>query len=337
MNTEDLQVYKLTNAAGTELEILNLGATVFSLKLKDGNGKFINVVVGPKHKEDYLTEAYLKENMCFGASIGRYAGRISEGKFELEGEKFQLYQNDGVHLHGGKSGLQHKMWEVMSQTTGENPTITLNCFSIDGEEGYPGNIKVEVCYTLTEENELKIEYSAEGDKPTILNLTNHTYFNLNGEGSVEDHELQINASEILDVDAKLRPTGKLNDLTSDLKNFSTSKSIDNIQVDDTFVLNKKKNVAASVYSERSKLEMTLTTCEPAVVTFIPKRLPSHWEYSTKISDQFPSICLEAQNFPDAPNHDNFPTAILKSGEIYKNKIVYIFNVINDRNKKRLEE
>jgi len=130
----------------------------------------------------------------------------------------------------------------------------------------------------------------------------------------------------LDVDAKLRPIGKLNKLTSDLKNFSTSKKIENIQVDDTFVLNKKKNVAASVYSERSKLEMTLTTDQPAVVTFIPKRLPSYWEYSTKISEQFPSICLEAQNFPDAPNHDNFPSSVLKPGEKYLNKSSFQFKV-----------
>lgn len=329
MKSEDLQIFKLTNASGTELEILNLGATVFSLKLKNGNGKFINVVVGPKNKEDYLSEAYLQENMCFGASIGRYAGRISEGKFELDNDKFQLYQKDGVHLHGGKVGLQHKIWEVMSQTTGEDPSIILTCFSIDGEEGYPGNIKVEVRYILTEENELKIKYSAESDKSTILNLTNHTYFNLNGKGSVENHELQINASKILDVDSKLRPTGNFKELHSDLKNFSTSKQIENIQVDDTFILDKTKDVAARVYSKRSKLEMVLITDQPAVVTFIPKRLPSHWEYSTEISERFPSFCLEAQNFPDAPNHENFPTSVLKPGEKYWNRSTFQFKIIKE--------
>lgn len=323
----ELKVFKLKNSAGTELEILNLGATVFSLKLKDGNGKLINVVVSPKRKEDYLTEAYVQENMCFGASIGRYAGRITDGKFELEAESFQLYQKDGVHLHGGKSGLQHKIWEVKSQTNGENPTIILHCFSKDGEEGYPGNLKVEVCYTLTEENQLKIEYSAESDKTTILNLTNHTYFNLNGEGSVEDHELKINASEILEVDTKLRPTGKLNDLTSNFKDFSSTKRIDNIQVDDTFILNKTENFAARLFSEKSKLEMILVTDQPAVVIFIPKQLPTHWEYRTKISEQFPSICLETQNFPDAPNHANFPTSVLKAGEKYLNKSAFQFKVI----------
>jgi len=329
MTSEDLQLYKLTNAAGTELEILNLGATVFSLKMKDGNGDFLNVVVGPKYKEDYISEAYLQENMCFGASIGRYAGRISEGKFELENTKFQLYQKDGVHLHGGKQGLQHKIWEVKSQTTGENPSITLNCFSVDGEENYPGNLKVEVCYTLTEENELKIEYSAEADKRTILNLTNHTYFNLNGERSIADHELQINAAKILEVDEKLRPTGIIRDLRAEPKNFSNSKKIKNINVDDTFVLDKHNDISARVYSSKSKIEMVLKTNQPAVVTYIPKNLPDHWNYNTKISKEFPSICLEAQNYPDAPNHANFPSAILNLGQTYSNKISYKFNVIKD--------
>jgi len=328
MNSKDLQLFTLTNKAGTVLKILNLGAAIFSLKMKEGNGKLINIVVGPKLKEDFLTEAYLKENMCFGASIGRHAGRISEGKFVLENQTFQLYQKDGVHLHGGKSGLQHKIWDVKSQTKGIDPSITLKCFSIDGEEGYPGNLRVEVCYTLTEGNELKIEYAAESDKTTILNLTNHTYFNLNGEGSVKDHELQINTSDILEVDAKLRPTGKFQELTSShIKNFSTSKGIANNEVDDTFVLNKTKNVAARVYSEKSKLEMILITDQPSVVIFIPRNLPVHWEYNTKISEQFPSICLEAQNFPDAPNHDNFPNSILKPGEKYSNKISFQFKIL----------
>ncbi len=328
MNSEDLQLFTLTNKAGTILEILNLGAAIFSLKMKSGKGDLINVVVGPKHKEDYLSKDYLQKNMCFGASIGRYAGRISNGEFMIDGKVFKLYQENGVHLHGGTSGLQHKIWDVKSQTTGKDPSITLKCFSIDGEEGYPGNISVEVCYTLTEGNELKIEYSAESDKITILNLTNHTYFNLNGEGSVKDHELQINTSEILEVDAKLRPTGKLQELTSShIKNFSTSKSIDNMEVDDTFVLNKTKYVGARVYSEKSKLEMILITDQPSVVIFIPHSLPDHWEYNTKINEQFPSICLEAQNFPDAPNHDNFPTSVLKPGHKYLNKISFQFKIL----------
>ncbi len=329
MFTEDLQLFTLTNTAGTSLEILNLGATIFSLKIKDAEGNLINVVVGPKNKEDYVTEEYRQKNMCFGASIGRYAGRISEGEFILDGKALKLFQKNGVHLHGGKKGLQHKVWDMISQTKGANPSIRLSCSSKDGEEGYPGNLNVEVFYTLTEENELKIEYTAKSDKQTIINLTNHTYFNLNGEGSVKDHKLQINAPKILEVDKKLRPTGIIRELREEPKNFSNSKKIENIQVDDTFVLNKFDDIDARVYSAKTNIEMILKTNQPAVVIFIPKHLPDKWEYNTNISDEFPSICLEAQNFPDAPNHANFPSAILNAGESYSNKISYKFNLVKN--------
>ncbi|WP_034886173.1 aldose epimerase family protein [Gillisia sp. JM1] len=329
MFTEDLQLYKLTNAAKTTLEILNLGATIFSLKIKDAEGNLINVVVGPKNKEDYVNEEYRQKNMCFGASIGRYAGRISEGEFILDGKALKLFQKNGVHLHGGKKGLQQKVWDMISQTKGANPSIRLSCSSKDGEEGYPGNLNVEVFYTLTEENELKIEYTAKSDKQTIINLTNHTYFNLNGEGSVKDHKLQINAPKILEVDSKLRPTGVIRDLISEEKDFLVSKRIKNINVDDTYVLNQHNNIAARIYSSKSKIEMILKTNQSAVVTFIPVQLPDHWEYNTKISKKFPSFCLEAQNFPDAPNHSNFPSSILNAGETYLNKISYKFNLVKD--------
>lgn len=329
MFTEDLQLFTLTNTAGTSLEILNLGATIFSLKIKDAEGNLINVVVGPNNKEDYVTEEYRQKNMCFGASIGRYAGRISEGEFILDGKALKLFQKNGVHLHGGKKGLQHKVWDMISQTKGANPSIRLSCSSKDGEEGYPGNLNVEVFYTLTEENELKIEYTAKSDKQTIINLTNHTYFNLNGEGSVKDHKLQINAPKILEVDKKLRPTGIIRELREEPKNFSNSKKIENIQVDDTFVLNKFDDIDARVYSAKTNIEMILKTNQPAVVIFIPKHLPDKWEYNTNISDEFPSICLEAQNFPDAPNHANFPSAILNAGESYSNKISYKFNLVKN--------
>ena len=328
MTSKEIQIYKLINTAGTTLEILNLGASVFSLKMNDSEGNLINIVVGPEKKEDYITEEYLQENMCFGASIGRYAGRISEGEFILDGKALKLFQNDGVHLHGGKQGLQHKVWDMISLTKGANPSISLSCSSKDGEEGYPGNLYVEVCYTLNEENELKIEYTAESDKKTIVNLTNHTYFNLNGVGSVEDHELQINAAKILEVDAKLRPTGVLRTLNLETeKNFSFSKKIENIQVDDTFVLDKLDDIDARVYSAKTKIELILKTNQTAVVIFIPKNLPDYWHYNTKIDKEFPSICLEAQNYPDAPNHANFPSAILDAGNTYSNKISYKFNLV----------
>jgi len=324
--SENLKLYTLTNKNGTRLKILNLGATVFSLQIKDKNGKNVNVVVGPKTPEDYISSEYLDENKCFGASIGRYAGRISNGKFELEGKKYSLFQKNGVHLHGGFRGLQHKIWNLETENKTMDPSITLSCFSENLEEGYPGNLKIQVKYSLSENDELQIEYSARTDKKTPVNLTNHTYFNLNGKGSVSDHQLCMNAGNILEVDEKLMPTGKLLLLEDHPKNFSEAKEIQNTEVDDTFVLGNDKEFAAILYSAQTGIEMRLITNQPAVVVYIPKHLPEIWEYQTKISSEFPSICLETQNYPDAPNHKNFHSAILNPGETYLNKSQFQFRI-----------
>jgi len=324
--SEDLKIYTLTNKKGTRLKILNLGATIISLLIKDKNGKEVNVVVGPKNAEDYISAEYLNENRCFGASIGRYAGRISNGEFELEGKKYSLFQKNGVHLHGGFRGFQHKIWNLETENKTMDPCIRLSCFSEDLDEGYPGNLKIQVKYTLSENDELQIEYSATTDKKTPVNLTNHTYFNLNGKGSVSDHQLCINAENILEVDEKLMPTGKLLPLEDHPKNFSEAKEIQQLEVDDTFVLGNDKRFAASVYSPQNGIEMRVITNQPAVVVYIPKHLPEIWEYGTNISSEFPSICLETQNYPDAPNHKNFPSAILNPGETYLNKTQFAFRI-----------
>ncbi len=322
--SEDLKIHTLTNKKGTQLKILNLGAAIFGLLIKDKSDEEVNVVVGPKNPEDYISAGYLNENRCFGASIGRYAGRISNGEFKLEGKKYSLFQKNGVHLHGGFRGLQHKIWNLETENKTLNPSITLGCFSEDMEEGYPGNLKIEVKYTLSEDDELQIEYSATTDKKTPVNLTNHTYFNLNGKGSVSNHQLCINAENILEVDEKLMPTGKLLPLENHPKNFSEAKEIQLLEVDDTFVLEKDKKIAAIVYSSQTGIEMQVITNQPAVVVYIPEHLPEIWEYQTKISSEFPSICLETQNYPDAPNHNNFPSAILNPGETYLNKSQFHF-------------
>ena len=171
ISSEDLKIYTLTNKKGTRLKILNLGATIFGLLIKDKNGKELNVVVGPKNPEDYISAEYLNENRCFGASIGRYAGRISNGEFELEGKKYSLFQKNGVHLHGGFRGLQHKIWILETENKTMNPSITLSCFSEDLEEGYPGNLKIQLKYTLSVDDKLEIGYSATTDKKTPMNIT----------------------------------------------------------------------------------------------------------------------------------------------------------------------
>lgn len=327
INNKKVEVYSLSNKLGTTMEILNLGASLYSFKTRGKNDEIINVIVGPKDVNEFSSDRYLFKNNCFGASIGRYAGRISNGRFSIGDVAYSLYQEDGVHLHGGLRGLQHKIWKLEDLNENQDQSITLSCFSKDGDEGYPGNLKVWVTYTLTQNNELIIEYKAETNAATPVNLTNHAYFNLKGEGCISDHELYIKANSILEVDDKLRPTGTLKSLDGNAKNFLKKKKIGSLFVDDTFVLqadNSKK--AITLYSGETGIEMNVTTNQPGVVVYIPKELPNDWDYQTEISSQFPSICLETQNFPDAPNHDNFPNSILKPNEQYLNRTVFEFKV-----------
>lgn len=328
MKHDILEIHTLKNGKGTEMGVLNLGASLFNFRILDKNGIIVNTIVGPNEKEVYASEIYIKENKCFGASIGRYAGRISGGDFLLDGEVYYLFQNKGVHLHGGFRGLQHKIWKVQKLKNGDNPSIKLSCFSEDGEEGYPGNLQVEATYTLTEENELIIEYQAETDKRTPVNLTNHSYFNLSGRGSVSDHELFISSDTLLEVDEKLRPSGKFWSLKNNEKNFQSSKKIGKTQLDDTFVFNSNQE-KVKLFSKDTGIELSVRTNQPAAVVYIPSDLPAAWDYQTEIASQSAAICIELQNFPDAPNHKNFPNSILAPNEKYFNRSSFQFNIHQD--------
>lgn len=323
---DQLKTVVLTNGQKSSLEILNFGAAILSFRILDKKDQLTNVIVSPK-AEEFITEKYKEHNKCFGASVGRYAGRISGGKFQLDKETYELFQKDGVHLHGGEFGFQYKLWNIEEQNSSPNPSIKLSYISEDGEEGYPGNLKVEVVYRLTENNELEIEYSATTDKKTVVNLTNHAYFNLNGEGSVSDHFLHIEAKKLLEVDEKLLPTGNLVKLKKHPKDFSNNKLIGNRPLDDTYVLTSEKGeVAAILFAPLTGLKMQMKTNQPALVAYAPEELPQDLMYKTKISKEYPSICLEAQNFPDAPSFRNFPSSVLKPGDKYYNKTVYAFSV-----------
>lgn len=323
---ENLKTISLVNNKGSQLEVLNYGAAVLSLKIEDKRSKLINVVVSP-WAEEFITSVYKEHNKCFGASVGRYAGRISGGEFKLEDTTYKLFEKDNVHLHGGKEGFQYKIWEIKEKTTAPNPSVTLTYFSKDNEEYYPGNLEVQVKYTLSEDNELQIEYSAETDKKTVINLTNHTYFNLNGGGSISDHFLKINAEKILEVNQNLLPTGNLTKLKKHPKNFSESKLIGNRNLDDTFVLKPENDeVAARLFAPLTGIKMEVKTNQKALVAYAPESLPDDFNYHTEIAREYPSICLEAQNFPDAPNFRTFPEAVLKPGEKYCNQISYNFSV-----------
>lgn len=322
---KDLQIYELENKKGMKLRLLNLGAAVFQLLVKDHKGDLIDVAVGSKDPETFLTTLYEEKNRCFGASVGRYAGRISNGRFQLQGKEYQLSEKNGVHLHGGNRGLQHKLWNLEEET---QDSLILSCNSEDGEEGYPGKLKVMVIYTLTEDNELIVEYTATTNKATPVNLTNHTYFNLNGGKDITDHELFLDAEKILKVDEKLRPTGEFISLGTHKKNFSSSRPIGMTEVDDVYILKKQNPVAAGLFAPQTQIGLQISTNQPAVVVYIPKNLPELWEYKTEPTD-FPSVCLEAQNFPDAPNQANFPSAILEPGEEYTSHTVFQFTTGKD--------
>ncbi len=321
-----LKIFSLTNKQNTSLSILNYGAAIHSFQMLDKNRNFVNIIVSPKHTEAYFKPEYKKHNKCFGASVGRYAGRISNGGFILGDKTFSLKQKDGVHLHGGENGFQYKFWKLEEEVDGENPSVKLSYLSDDGEEGYPGKLKVEVSYTLTENNELLIEYSATTDKETVINLTNHAYFNLNGGGSIRNHKLQINADKILELDEQLLPSGNFTVLDNHEKSFHKCRKIGNLLLDDVFVFSSEEKHSVELFSEETGIKMQLETNQPGMVVYAPEKLPTDWDYTTAISDKQPAVCLETQNFPDAPSQTNFPSSILKPGEVYINYSVYKLSI-----------
>lgn len=328
--SKKIEVIKLTNSNGLELQVSNLGATIISLIVPDKNKKNINIVVGLESAEDYIKPLYIEKGLYLGASIGRYAGRISRGNFKINEEVFSIYNKNGVHLHGGKIGFDKKYWVVEDLKEGKNPQVTMSCISEHLDEGYPGNLKTTVTYQLNEENELKISYKAITDAETVVNLTNHSYFNLNGKDTVLDHKLFINSLSYLDVDENLIPSGKLmnsKDTRFDRNEISLLGRADFKGFDDTFVLGEGK-LKALLMSPTTGIQMEVYTNQPASVVYTPVKLPD-LTYKNGVSySNFSAICFETQNFPDAPNNKNFPNSILKPEEEYINETVFKFSFIN---------
>lgn len=315
---EKLQLVKLVNARKTELEILNFGAAVFSLKVRR-----INVVVGPADPANYLTEAYHTHGKHFGASVGRHAGRISGGSFQIKDQKYPIFEKNGVHLHGGEMGFTYRFWKIKEVSEAKDPFVILEYFSEDGEEGYPGNLRVQVKYTLTEEDTVEITYTAETDKETLVNLTNHAYFNLNGSGSINKHELQINAAEVLEADDNIVPTGNFLKVENTEKDFFQLKEIGEVELDTVFKLEEGPK-KAFLRGEQSGISLEVETNQPGLVVYIPPVLPQDWKYTTPAEAKRPAICLETQKFPDAPNNPEFPSVILSPGEQYVNHTSWRF-------------
>ena len=335
-----VSLYTLANASGVEVAITNYGGIITSIKTPDRDGKLADVVLG----FDAL-DGYLGKHPYFGAIIGRYANRISQGRVVLDGVEHTLTRNENEnHLHGGTCGFDKRVWHVAAASGGKEPTLTLQYLSKDGEEGYPGNLDVTVTYTLTEANELKVDYRAVTDRPTVVNLTNHSYFNLAGAGSgdVLAHRLMINADRIAPVVKGHIPTGELRCVSGTPFDFTTPQAIGaRIDADDAllklsagygvnYVFNKQGGemaLAARLVEPTSGRTLEIVTTEPALQLYTASRLDGRTVgKGGKRYERRGAVCLEPQHLPDSPNQPQFPSTVLRPGQQYQAQTVYKFSV-----------
>jgi len=319
---------ELKNKNGIEVTVINYGAAITSLKIPLKNGKIIDVVLGFDTLKEYVKSYEIGGSPYFGATIGRYSGRIEKGLFTLNNKVYQLEKNFNNHsLHGGNIGFSQKIWKVKKITEGDNPSIVLTYLSANNESGFPGDLNVELTYTLSENNELCIDYKATTSEDTIINLTNHSYFNLEGHTeTVSNQEVYVNSNNILETNEENIPTGLILDKSNSPLDFSTAKKCP-IKIDMSFVLNKENEIAASLYSEINNLKMLVYTNQPSIHIYVGGKCNEQLIGKEKIKYQSNSgICFEAQYFPDAPNHIHFPNSVLKKGEIYIHQTVYKFEI-----------
>ena len=326
--TEDGIFCTLTNKNGTKLTILNFGATITSLKIPISTGKKVDVVLGFENLKNYQTSFHLPSPPYLGSVVGRYAGRIHKGNFAIDQRHFNLTKNHGEnHLHGGEKGLSKVFWQIKKISTAENPSITLSYDSPSTDDNYPGDLHVEVTYTLTETNELVVDFVAKSSADTIINLTQHSYFNLDGHSeSINNQSLYVNAEKILEITNENIPTGKFIDLKNHEFNFQTPQKCP-LKIDTTFVLDDKKDCKASLFSPKNNLKMLVFTTQPSVHIYVGGNCFNQLNGKENIDYHTQSgICFETQNFPDAPNHSHFPNAILKKNEIYKHSTTFKFEI-----------
>lgn len=317
---------EITNSKGMQLKVINYGATVTSLKIPLKNGQIVDVVLGFETLEDYLDSFRLEAAPYLGATVGRYAGRIHNSVFSLNGKTIQLNNNNnGNSLHGGIDNFSQKVWEFKKINGGENPSVTLSYVSANGEENYPGELTVELTYTLTEENQLLIEYKASTTEDTVVNLTHHSYFNLDGHDSaISEQELMVNSNKILETTSEGIPTGVFLDLKNHPFDFNTPKKCPST-IDNTFVLENEKEFAASLFSKKNNLKMTTYTNQPGVHIYVGGNCFDTVKGKENANyHALSGICFETQNFPDAPNQQHFPSAVLRKGESYYHKTSYEF-------------
>lgn len=327
---EDVSLYTLTNEGGVEVSITNYGGALVSLKIPDRRGEFADVALGYDTLEEYI------ENPRYvGGLIGRHANRIGLGKFSLNGTQYQLTRNNGVnHLHGGAKGFDKRVWEALDQKDPGAVRLRLRYSSVDGEEGYPGTVRAEVTYTLFAENELEINYEATTDRDTIVNLTSHAYFNLAGGGDILGHELTLHADAFTPVSKELIPTGEIAPVENTPMDFRRGKEIGkDLEAaggyDHNFVLmnyDGSLRPAARLYEPNSGRVLEILTTEPGIQFYSGNFLDgSLTGKGGVVYHKYTGLCLEPQKFPDAPNHANFPSTLLRPGEVYRHVSKYRFS------------
>jgi aldose 1-epimerase len=334
-----VDLYSMTNRSGAAVGIMNYGGVVVFLKVPDGKGVLGDVVLGFDTFDPYPTKS-----RHFGALIGRYANRIGKARFTLHGTEYKLAHNDGENsLHGGAIGFDKVLWDARDVSRPGAPALQLAYLSKDGEEGYPGNLHAAVTYTWTDANELRLDYTAATDKDTVVNLTNHSYFNLagEGEGDILAHEIMIDADRFTPVDAGLIPTGELRSVAGTPFDFRKPTAIgarlnaDDEQLkrcggyDHNFVLNHPSRVpalAARVREPKSGRIMEVRTTQPGVQFYSGNFLDGSIRgKGGKVYGKRSALCLETQHFPDSPNHPSFPSTVLKRNDTYRHTTIYRFS------------
>ena len=332
---KEIFLYTLKNASGASVQLCSVGAGIVSIVVPDKAGKMEDVVIGYKKAEDYFADG-----PCSGKVPGRYANRIAKGKFTLDGVEYTLPVNNGPnHLHGGPDGFQNQVWESRI----EGDAVEFLYYSADGEAGYPGNLKAVAHYTWGEDNSLKLILTAETDKPTVVNLTNHVYINLDGEasGSVLNHKLELNASQFLPTDETLIPQGEPADVAGTPMDFVEAKPIGQDIKADFPALNYGKGYdncylidgampgqlseAAQLWGPKSGRHLTVLTTQPAVQVYTGNWLKGCPMGKTRAYEDYDGVAIECQHCPDSPNRPDFPSTVLRPGEVMEEAIIWVFD------------
>ena len=329
----EASLFTVSNGVIT-IKITNYGAIITSVEMPDNKDNINNIVCGFEELEDYLSDKYLNSYPYFGAIIGRFGNRIAKGHLEIEGKTYKMAINNGPnHLHGGITGFDKKLFDAEIIEENNQAGVKLTYLSPDGEENYPGNLKVTCIYTLNSDNELAIQYYAETDKTTVINLTNHSYFNLTGGNeNILNHELELTATKMTKMVEQI-PTGEIVPVAGTVFDFTTAKKINDAGLemgyDDNFVLDNEKGdlVYAGCLSEKkSGRKVEVYTTQPGMQVYT-----GYWNPELTINGQkkfgsFSGIALETQHYPDSVNRPEFPTTLLKPGELYDEKTIYKFTV-----------